>query len=299
MKTTACLFCCTLLAALACNSAGADDFKVNITARVSAIDDPANALGDQMQLGQLFTGYYNYDSGAPPMHSGSPNVGRYQLMGPTAGVKLTSGTVVLESDVPNAFTDIYISANDPGTGYDVLDISYRNDNPLNNGALVGDIRFNFTSTTGQAPHTTALPTTAPDLQYYDSHTVYVWGFLNSDVFQVTLDIESVELVPPLVLEVSPGPSLFLPQQRFDAVLRLSAGSTIVSAQATANRSTLPLSYPGTCQLAPPDSLGRPAILCPDTHNALTTAPGTTLVEWSVELMDGTVLTEAVEWTVLQ
>jgi hypothetical protein len=299
MKTIVYCLCGALLATLACNSAGADDVKVNITARVSDVYDPENILGGQVLPGQIFTGYYNYDSSAPPDGSGAPNEGRYQMMGTMASVKLAHGALVFETDVPNVFAELNIVTNEPNDGSDWFNLFYQNNKPLNNGSAVDGVYIRFYDNSGQAPHTTALPTTAPTLQLYSERSVQVWGSLNSDAYQVTLEIESVEFVPPLVIEVSPGASSFLPQQRFDAVLLLPSGSTIASAQATANGSALPLSYPGTCQQAPPNSSGRPAILCPDAHGALATAPATTLVEWSVELSDGTVLTETVEWKLIQ
>jgi hypothetical protein len=58
---------------------------------------------------------------------------------------------------------------------------------------------------------------------------------------------------------------------------------------------LPLSYPGTCQLvsSPPS-----AILCPDAHAALAVA-APNAIHWSVELADGTVLSETVDWRLVQ
>jgi hypothetical protein len=68
---------------------------------------------------------------------------------------------------------------------------------------------------------------------------------------------------------------------------------------SASGTPLPLTYPGTCALAPPNSEGRPAILCPDAHAALAATSPPTQVDWSVELAGGTVLNKSVEWKLIQ
>jgi hypothetical protein len=61
---------------------------------------------------------------------------------------------------------------------------------------------------------------------------------------------------------------------------------------------LPLSYPGTCQLVAPSNAPRPAILCPDAHAALAGA-ASRQIQWQVELTNGTVLNETVDWRLIQ
>ena len=69
---------------------------------------------------------------------------------------------------------------------------------------------------------------------------------------------------------------------------------VVTAQATANGAPLPLSYPGSCQLQPQIGLGKPSLLCPGADAVMTFQPGAP-IEWTVQLANGTVLTETVTW----
>jgi hypothetical protein len=70
-------------------------------------------------------------------------------------------------------------------------------------------------------------------------------------------------------------------------------------QASVGGSPLPLNYPGSCQLAPPNSVGRPAILCPDAYTVLSQLGGATQIQWQVGLADGTFLNQTVDWKLIQ
>lgn len=65
------------------------------------------------------------------------------------------------------------------------------------------------------------------------------------------------------------------------------------------RAPLPIGYPGYCSLVPPpNSAGQPAVLCPNADAVLPQTAGAP-IEWTVELTNGTVLTETVNWTLQQ
>jgi hypothetical protein len=298
MKTIASLLCCTLLCTFVCHDASAaTDVKVNLTARVSGIYDPANILGGQIVAGDVYTGSYSYDSTVQGW-STAPNAKQYQVWGNLVHMRLANGTTVFETVANNAWGTIEVFSNPPNTGgHDGFSIYLYNQRPLPNGASVNNILMQLRNEFGGAPDSTDLPTTAPDLQYWPNAQFEISGTLNDQLYAVYLRIETMTLEPPQVVEVSPGASRFLPQQRFDATLLAPVGSTIVSVQASANGAPVPLNYPGICTLAPPNSEGRPAILCPDAHTVLDAAA--THIDWSVELAGGTTLHKSVEWQLIQ
>jgi hypothetical protein len=108
----------------------------------------------------------------------------------------------------------------------------------------------------------------------------------------------VELLPPAI-EVSPTAGSFLPQQHFDAAALLPiGGASVATMQASVGGVSLGLNYPGACQLAPPNSSGRAALLCPGADTALASLQGITQVDWNVTLIDGSSFTQSVQWNLI-
>lgn len=285
--------CLALLAGLAWSSASADEVTVNVTARVTYISDPRDALSGQVQLGETFSGYYRYDSSAEG-HYSAPNVVGYAIPGYGGGLRLTNGAVIIETQpTSNPIGSVEVGNNPSFGGADWLALSF------SPGDLFNHVRFNFYDDSGQALSSNELPATAPELKKYSERSVTISGNGNSGFFFFVLEVESVELAPPPSFEVSPQSGTFLPQQRFDAALYLPAGSMAWYAQAYANGQSLSLTYPGNCDFTPPNSSGLPTLFCPDAHTALATVPSITQVEWRVYLFDGTVLKKVVDWKRLQ
>jgi hypothetical protein len=75
---------------------------------------------------------------------------------------------------------------------------------------------------------------------------------------------------------------------------LPRNSVVSNAHAMANGTPLPLTYPGSCQLQPQVGTGRPSLLCPAADSVLSIQPGAP-IEWTVELTNGTIYTETVNW----
>lgn len=300
MKMPAVFFCATLLAAISMNPASAESVTVNVTARVTGVSDYADALGGQIQIGQQISGSYTYATNLTDHHA-SPAIGVYLPPPGQAGTRLSVGSLVFESRVTDESTfDIGIQAGNPsGGGYSYFHLASRRNQPLPNGAVVEGIGIYFDDPNGHAPLSDALPADAPDIQDFPERYIVLEGYLGEGgLYSVMAVIESVALVPPKAIEVSPATGSFLAQQRFDAALLLPEGSSIASMQASAGGNPLPLAYPGTCQIAPPNSANRPAILCPDAHTVLPAAGGPIQIQWSVELTDGTVVNELVQWTLV-
>src|SRR5690606_14828206 len=115
-------------------------------------------------------------------------------------------------------------------------------------------------------------------------------------FEVQAVIEAAELIVADAFEVSPAAGNFVGGQQFDAALILPRNRSVASAHASVSGLPLPLSYPGNCQLLPPDSAQKQSLLCPDAHTVLPTAHGEP-IEWTVVLTNGTTLTQTVNWVV--
>src|SRR5262249_2822844 len=107
------------------------------------------------------------------------------------------------------------------------------------------------------PTSSGLPTDLPTQQI--QMLGIGWGAITTQTFYGVID--TVSLVPALT--ISPASSNFIAQQSFDAVVLLSSQVSVTSMQASVAGTPIPLSYPGTCQLAAPNNAGRLALVCPN------------------------------------
>jgi len=261
----------------------AKPITVNLTAHVTALTDYTGYLSGQVQLGQVITATYTYDTDTPALGSG-----HYPLAVPPGSTTVTAGALTFTSLGTSPVTVNVL----PGSS---LQIYSTQDNTLPDGRLIDTIMFNFADGTGQSPPSAALPVDAPNVQSYAvSHQIRVSGPFNSAYFELVADVDSAVLAPPSI-EVSPAAGTFLPLQRFDAAVLLPPESQIASVRG----SPVALSYPGTCYPVPPNTSGQPAILCPDARLALMSQQGLTQIDWQVVLTDGTTLNQSVQWKLIQ
>lgn len=286
MKTAAQLLCGTLLAALAMNSASAEPVTVKFTGQV--VGWSGTAVG-QVSIGQSVTAMYSYDTRTPDLNA-DPTFGLYRpAAAQGASVRVDIGPLVFESLPTSRFEATVIPpSQQPPRGMWVFQ-SFQN-KPLDNGSSVDIIGFGF-GDNGTVLTSDALPSTAPDLQLFPYRELIVQGAQ----LNVRVEIASAELVPATI-EISPSAGRFLNQQRFDAAVLLPVGAQVSSMHASVLGTPIALSFPGTCHLLPPNSMGRPALLCPDAHNAVASIMGEFDVNWQVTLTDGSVLHNYVTWS---
>lgn len=298
MNTANLLLTTTLLAA-ATTSSAAEFLTVEVRSRVTHLYDPGGVLGGQVTEGQLVTGTYKYDLQVPDQAT-DPHVGAYHQ--PYASLKLVAGTLVFESEdfagTPVA-RHVAVELSQPGNTAGMFRVESATNQPLPNGASVAGISFEFRDSTGQEPASDALPSTAPDLHKFSEHRAFVHGELAGHHYSVAMDIEHVYSTgTESDLVISPGKSTFVHGQRFDVALLVPPQSQVMRAHSSINGMPLPMSFPGSCHLAPPNSQNRPTIVCPDAHLQLPAMDGTQRVDWAVELLNGDVIENSVEWTVI-
>lgn len=286
------IFSGLLLSALACGSVSAETVRVRLTARVSQVVDSQGLLDGKIVVGTRVNGTYVYNTNTPNL-SPDPAFGWYRPYANEGRVRFAAGSFVFESAQPTQGISIFVNPDVNGNGQFLVDST--DNKPLSNGAGVDYIRVDFQGT-GSVTQSSALPTIAPVLQGFFRKEVQLAG--GGFAFDVRATIEAAELIVADAIEVSPAAGSFVPGQRFDAALTLPRNSSVVTAQASVNGVSLPLSYPGTCQLLPPNGANKPSLLCPDAYTVLPTAGGAP-IEWDVVLTNGTTLTESVSWELAQ
>jgi hypothetical protein len=284
MKTAAVFFSGLVMAAFLSGPASAEVVRVRLTARVDQINDPNNRLAGKVAIGQRVNGLYFYNTNTPNQ-SPSPSSGEYLPYANEARVRFAIGTLVYESQQPTQGIGILTS--------DVGDLSiFSNDNKdLADGTNVNTIWMDITGPSNFPPiPSVALPKTAPNLQQYNTKEVTI----GAGDYSIRAQLEVAELVVSNAVVVSPASGTFAANQHFDAAVILPRNSVVQNAHAMANGQLLPLTYPGSCQLQPQVGTGRPSLLCPGADAVLSIQPGAP-IEWTVELTNGTIYTETVNW----
>lgn len=281
-----------LLSAFVSGPAAAETVRVRLTARVTNIDDPSNVVAGKIVYGQRVTGLYVYNTNTPN-RSPVANVGEYWPYANEARVRFAVGSLVFESSQPSPQgIRILVQSQDSGTGW--FNIESNDNKSLADGTIVYRLSVNLFGI-GRVTESIALPKVAPDLHGYYQKEISMNAQAPQGSYGFRAIIEAAELVVPDAIVVSPASGTFAANQHFDAAVILPRNSVVSTAQAAANGVTLPLSYPGSCQLQPQVGTGKPSLLCPGADLALTSVPAGTPIEWTVGMTNGTVYTETVNW----
>lgn len=295
---TAALIVFGALSVIALGTAAAEPVRVRVTARVSDVSDPGQSLGGRIVFGQRVTGTYVYNTNTPNESPDPQNSGQYRPFANEARLRFVAGGLVFESVQPTQQIAIFIQPHVP-FGHGQFLMTSDDNKPLANGAQVTSMYVDFQGQ-GNLTQSSALPNVAPDLLNYDQHEVVLTGNSGGSFFEVRANIEVAELIVASSLEILPAAGDFVTGQHFDTAVLLPRGSNVLFARATANGNGIGLQYPGTaCQLVPPpNNAAKPVILCTGAEAALAAAGGAP-IEWNVEMTNGTVLTETVEWRIVQ
>ena len=291
MKKAALLLSGLLLSAFVAVPAVAEVVRVRVTARVSSIDDVNGRLAGKVVVGQRLTGMYVYNTNTPN-HSQWPDLqGEYRPFANEARLRLAVGSLVFESMQPTPGITIAVTPHTNGTGHFIM--QSQDNKPHTDGTNVDQMWMEIHGF-GNITESTALPAVAPVLQNYHQKRLSIITSSPAGSYSIGADIEAAEIIVPNAIVVTPASGTFAANQHFDAAVILPRNSVVATAQATANGSWLPLSYPGSCQLQPQIGTGRPSLLCPAAESVLTIQPGAP-IQWTVEMTNGTVYTQTVNW----
>jgi hypothetical protein len=288
MKKAILLLSGLLLSAVVSGPAAAEVVRMRVTARVTTINDPSGLLAGKVALGQRVTGTYVYNTNTPNVSPDPQFIGEYYPYANEARMRFAVGSLVFESKQPTQGIDIRIFAQPGGWGNFVM--TSRDNKPMTDGTLVTDIQMQLDGN-GNLTESTALPTAVPVFRTYQTKRVSI-GTSN---YNIAADLEAAEIIVPDVAIVTPASGTFAANQHFDAAVILPRNSVVSNAFATANGVPVPLNYPGSCQLQPQIGTGRPSLLCPGADSVLSIHPAAQ-IEWRIELTNGTVYTETVNWT---
>jgi len=199
-------------------SVEAEFIPIAINAEVTSVWENLGALEGRVNVGDLITGVYVYDSATPDSYpDSSKNLGLYEHYTSPAGITLTIGGFVFMTDPANVDFSIYIINDPPVAGglQEGYDIESRNNLPLPNGVLVGGISLSLRNYAGDVLSSDTLPTTAPVLDDWDQGgELAVGGIGRSFVIQGRLTSMVLIPEPATLMFMSLGGLALLRNRRF-------------------------------------------------------------------------------------
>jgi len=180
---------------------------VQFTAEVTRVSDTYRVLEGKVNLGDLITGVYIYDSSTPDSDPWA-GAGRYEYYAPPAGITLTVGGFVFMTDPANV--NFVIATADWGPEVpcqlvwcnDAYHLESKNNLPLSNGVLVDSIVFGLIDDYITALTSDALLAAAPILDDWETRLVQISGSVppppprgTAKFFYISGDLTSAVLIP--------------------------------------------------------------------------------------------------------
>jgi hypothetical protein len=136
---------------------------IQIEAIVDTVSDSGNYLGGQVDVCDVITGYYTYESTTTDT---SPEdwLGKYEYSQAPYGITLEVGGFHFETNPEDVDFIVYISNERISPIGDIYNIVSNNNSKLHNGVDVDLIYWQLDDRSGQALSSTALPLIAPVLE---------------------------------------------------------------------------------------------------------------------------------------
>lgn len=183
---------------------------IGIEAEVDDVHDADNYLEGRINVGDLITGSYTYDTDTPDSNP-LPGVGDYEYFAYPSGFSLSVGGLDFMTDPANTDFLIEIVNNFPGDAYSV--ISYRN-LALSDATSVNNISWGLRdySASATAISSIDLPTTAPVLDDWPTNFLDIGGGPRSRVgFSFSAHVTSAVVIPEptTILLVGMGGLIFV------------------------------------------------------------------------------------------
>ena len=164
---------------------------IGIEAVVDDVQDPDNYLDGRINIGDLITGSYTYDTDTPDS-SPLPYGGRYEHFGYPYGISLSVGGLDFVTDPGNTNFLIEILNDYPDDAYSV--VSYNN-LPLSTGISVNNISWGLDDYSGTALSSIELPRTAPVLPNWEGNYLSIGGGGDREGFTFSGHVTSAVVIP--------------------------------------------------------------------------------------------------------
>jgi len=145
---------------------------IGIEAVVDDVQDADNYLDGRINIGDLITGTYTYDTDTPDTNP-LPGVGDYEHFAYPSGFSVSGGGLEFRTNPANTNFLIEIGNNASHDDFYIA-VSYNN-LPLSSGTSINNIRFVLGDTSETALSSTELATTAPVLDDWQVNYLNIGG----------------------------------------------------------------------------------------------------------------------------
>ncbi len=147
--------------------------QIDITAEVIDISQPyGDVLGGQVNVGDILTGSYIYDSTTPDTNPLNEEIGIYHHTTSPYGISVEVGGLIFQTDPCSVAFNIIITDNWPA-GTDMYQIYSTNNLPFTDDIFIDDIYWLLSDSSGTAVSSDELPVTPPVLEDWSSHILGV------------------------------------------------------------------------------------------------------------------------------
>ncbi len=184
------VFCfCLIIVSITHTFLFAETITIDITAEVSYVDDIGNTLGGAVEVGDIISGQYTYESTTPDTNP-LPTVGDYLHYTSPYGISLEVNGLIFKTDYANVNFLVEI-VNDHAPGIPPCDnylLRSYNNLSLSGGIVVEHISWQLDDPTATALSSEALPVDPPVLDDWQSiFGISITGFIpDSDFPYITL-----------------------------------------------------------------------------------------------------------------
>jgi hypothetical protein len=185
-------------------SARATLITIEITAEADSVDDPYAHLEGNINVGDIITGTYTYESLTPDSNP-SATGGRYEHFAPPSGIFLSVGGLEFKTDQTSVDFVVGIVNNSTSGGFHdgYYLISYNN-LPLANGTYVGGISWELEDSTATALSNDSLPITAPFLPDWQLNFLTFGGGPDEEPFGISAHVTSAVPEPATIVLLAVG-----------------------------------------------------------------------------------------------
>ncbi len=183
-----------LTAVLSCTAdLPADDITIGITAQIYYIHDPYSFLEGNLNVSDIITGYYTYNSDAPDS-SQAATIGHYWHTQSPYGMFLEAGGFSFQTRPQSVDLLVQIANDAFHPLYPFLDrytLKSEHNLPLPNGAIVDTIWMDLIDDSATALSSKELPIVAPILSDWPTQRRLI---INGS-FSIEAEVISTELIP--------------------------------------------------------------------------------------------------------
>ena len=195
-KASESLLAALVLAACAA-SAPAEIVRIGLTAEVTSVEDSHGLLEGRINVGDVVTGCYTYESETPDIYPAETRHGQYEFSGASCGVRLNTGGLIFQTD-PASMIFYILLGNDLGA--DLYYLYTSSPVAIGNGADTFSVMWRLLDFSCTALSSDALPTTPPVLEDWPNTWSKFWvggyaGIRGEDHFSIGCTVTSVYLIP--------------------------------------------------------------------------------------------------------